>query len=242
MKLPEEMLMAYADGELDAAARAQVEAAIAADPEVARRVAGHRQLRGTLQRQFDPVLDEPVPAQLLAAARAQPGGPAQAQVLPFPRPAPRRTWPQWGALAAGVVLGILVWQLRAELHPALIASHGGEFFAAGTLAQALDRQLAATQQPGAAVHIGISFRARDGRYCRTFQLRAGGTAGLACNADGWKLEVLSHGQAQPGEYRQAASALAPAVAQAVSDSISGDPLDAAAEARARAAGWRAVAH
>jgi hypothetical protein len=238
VKLTDEMLMAYADGELDAAARAQVEAAMAADPDTARRVADHQRLREAVRRGFDAALDEPVPERLLAAARA--GSAASAQVLPFRRPPPRRTWPQWGTLAAGMVLGILVWQLGAGLHPALIASRGGDILATGPLAQALDMQLAATQPPDAAVHIGLTFRARDGRYCRTFQLRAGGTAGLACNDQGWKLEVLARGEAQPGEYRQAGSALPPAVTQAVTDTIAGDPLDAAREAQARSSGWRAA--
>ena len=54
MSIPEELLMAYADGELDgaehAAERAQVEAAMKADPAVARRVEGIKALRTQAQR------------------------------------------------------------------------------------------------------------------------------------------------------------------------------------------------
>jgi len=39
MTFSDEVLMAYADGELDATTRAQVQQAIGADPELARRVA-----------------------------------------------------------------------------------------------------------------------------------------------------------------------------------------------------------
>lgn len=73
MSVPDELLMAYADGELSgaehAAERARVEAAIQSDPALANRVEQHRALRAQLKATFDPVLDEPVPDRLLAAAR-----------------------------------------------------------------------------------------------------------------------------------------------------------------------------
>jgi hypothetical protein len=71
--ITEELLMAYADGELDgaehAADRARIEAAMRADPDVARRIESHRALRRQLGATFDPVLDEPVPDRLIAAVR-----------------------------------------------------------------------------------------------------------------------------------------------------------------------------
>ena len=42
MRFSDEMLMAYADGELDLVARAEIEAAMAKDPAVARAVERHR--------------------------------------------------------------------------------------------------------------------------------------------------------------------------------------------------------
>jgi hypothetical protein len=71
--ITEELLMAYADGELDgaehAADRARIELAMRADPNVARRIESHRALRRQLGATFEPVLDEPVPDRLLAAVR-----------------------------------------------------------------------------------------------------------------------------------------------------------------------------
>jgi hypothetical protein len=67
--LPDEKLMAYADGQLDAAEREEVEAAIASNPEVARRVEQHRALRKKLSAAFDPVLLETVPDRLVAVTR-----------------------------------------------------------------------------------------------------------------------------------------------------------------------------
>src|ERR1700683_2786605 len=76
MSLSDDMLMAYADGEVDkpefASERNAVEMAIVSDPELARRVERFRSLRRDLGSLYAEVLDEPVPERLLNAARAQP--------------------------------------------------------------------------------------------------------------------------------------------------------------------------
>ena len=59
-------LHAYADGELSAEQRAEVEALMARDPEAARKVADWQRQRELLKTAFDGVLDEPVPQQLAA--------------------------------------------------------------------------------------------------------------------------------------------------------------------------------
>ena len=69
MTLSDEMLMAYADGELDATERAEVEAAMALDPDIARRVQEHQALRKQLGGTYDRVLLETVPDRLIVAAR-----------------------------------------------------------------------------------------------------------------------------------------------------------------------------
>jgi len=61
MKFSEETLMAYADDELDTQTRSAVEAAMATDPEIARKIAQHKALRGKLRTTFDKVLSEPPP-------------------------------------------------------------------------------------------------------------------------------------------------------------------------------------
>ena len=244
MNPSDETLMAYVDGELDVAARAQVEIALAADPEVARRVAAHQGLRTRLRATFDRVLDEPVPAQLVSRARNGATEPARGQLLRFPgQQPPRRKWVQWSSLAASFLLGVLAWQFGSRLYaPASLREQRGELIASGALARALSGQLSAAQNPSAAVRIGVSFRSRQGDYCRTFRLQGSlASGGLACHVDDeWKVQVLAHDDAseQTGQYRQAASPVPPAVLRAVDDLIAGDPLDAAAEAQARAGGWR----
>jgi len=113
-----------------------------------------------------------------------------------------------------------------------------------SLARALNEQLAGSGAAGAAVRIRLSFRSRSGNYCRTFALSGSrGLAGLACREQAqWQLVNLvgPEGAGAPvagPNMRMAASGLPPALLQAVSDHISGEPLNAAAEAQARSNGW-----
>lgn len=245
MSYSEETLMAYADGELDPAARAALEAAMAADPGLAQRVARHQALRARLSAALDPVLDEPLPERLLESVRGAPAQRPAAKVIPLKRPAaPRWSWPQLGALAASLVLGALLGPLL--LHPptggGAVITRSGQMLAGAALARALTEQLASNQPPGAPVEIGVSFRARDGGYCRSFVLREqSALAGIACRErDAWRLEVLAQAPTSAsaaGGYRPAGTALPPSVARTLDELRAGEALDASAEAAARARGW-----
>jgi anti-sigma-K factor RskA len=245
MTFSDEVLMAYADGELDIETREQVEDAITKDPEIARRVASHKALRDTLRSNFDPVLDEPVPDRLITAARTSSRGTSYPRVVPLRRNSgPAHSWPKWAAIAASFVLGALVLQFSSNLHTSgSITERDGQLLAAGALEQALSNQLTKNQAPVAPVHIGVSFRSKSGNYCRTFQLReATALAGLACREENkWRVEILARADASLAgnpEYRPAGSALPSSVILAVNETIAGDPLDANAEADARKRQWR----
>jgi hypothetical protein len=252
-------LSAYADGELDADASSAVAAAIAADPELARRVARHRALRERLHDAYAPVLAEPVPERLIEAVRhggtsagaattrdASPGGPARVvDISTARRPADRARWSlqQWGALAASLALGLTLGPLiYSSFAPASLVEVAAGMRAQGALAAALTGRLA-SDEPGAdTVQIGISFRSRSGQFCRSF-MTSGPAAvdGLACHDGfGWRVQLL---EARPGpaggdgRYVPAASAVSPLVRSAIDERISGEPLDANAERAARDAGW-----
>ncbi len=243
MNFSDETVMAYADGELDAATRAAVEAAMALDAQLAQRVARQRALRGRLHAALDPVLDEPLPQRLLASVQGAPA-PRRADRIPLQhRAAPRWSWPQWGAIAASLVAGVLLGPLLLRTPADAVLSRDGQVLASGALARALTGQLASNQPPGAPVQIGVSFRARNGDYCRTFVLRdESALAGLACRAQhAWRLEVLAHTPALPAAaagYRPAGSALPASVTHTLDELIAGEPLDAGAEAAARQRGWQ----
>lgn len=246
----DDILMAYADGELDPAQRAAIAQAIQDDPAVAAAVARHQALRQDVFAAFAGTLDEPVPARLqpraapqvhdLAAARA---AREEARQQEQERRQRRPAWPQWGALAASLAVGVLAGTLGtgwfgAGSDLALARGADGELTAGGRLAQVLDRQLA--QEAGSGdVRVGLSFVSQDGSYCRTF--RVGGSSGLACREDGaWRIPVLADSPAQAGAYRQASAELPTAVLDAVDARIAGTTLDAAAEQAARARGWEAA--
>src|SRR5690242_9353056 len=117
MNIPDDVLMAYADGELDTKTRAQVEEAIAEDPQIARRVAEHTALRNRLRSSYDPVLDERIPDVLLAAARQTGSSQLRGVVVPLrPKQVQARSLPHWGAIAASFVVGVLVWHFGGQLY------------------------------------------------------------------------------------------------------------------------------
>lgn len=227
MNVEDEKLMAFADGELSPDERKEIERALAADEGLRRKVEAHRQLRQELASAFDGALQEPVPVRLRAAAEAS-------QVVHIAdRRAQRWSGRNWGAMAASLAAGLLlgVGLMRADGPLLAVEEHG--LVAQGALARALETQLAA-DAPGA-VRIGLTFRARDNRFCRTFELMRGGMAGLACKENEHWTIAMAASQQPSGEVRMAA---APEVMAAVDALIEGEPLDAAGEARARDGGWR----
>jgi len=221
----DERLIAYLDGELGAQDRAGFEAEMAADPALAAKVAQHRRLGARIAEAYAPVLDEPVPERLLALASAA-------------NQAGRRRvgLPQWAAMAAclalGVVAGRELWPERGPL-----AAHDGALVARGGLDKTLTTQLAAD---GGAIRVGLSFKAGDGRYCRTFQSAPDRLAGLACRRDGrWVAQTVTAWAPQSTpDYRTAASDFPAAVLTAVEAMRAGETLDAPAERAARDRGWK----
>lgn len=241
MKFSDEMLMAYADGELDLVTRAEIESAMAADPQVARAVERHRALAARLRAGYDGVLAEPVPEELAAlVARPSAAPVADLAAMRAQRVGARGLGrlPQWAALAASVVVGVLVGVLLTRSPRPPYEAAGGALVAHGALDLALSDQLAATSGESG-VAIGITFKNREGRFCRTFTMqRDAPVSGLACRgAQHWAIEVLAAAPALQGELRPAA-AMPIAVLHAVDAAIVGEPLDAGAEVRARDAGWR----
>ncbi|MCR5870630.1 MULTISPECIES: anti-sigma factor family protein [unclassified Sphingomonas] len=230
MTIDPEMLMAYADGELDPLAAKRVERAIAADPALAQQVEAHRALITSLRTAFAPVADAPPPHSVVAMLAES------ARVVPLARPSTaRRERPIWmGAVAASLVAGLFGGALLMPRGgEAGIAFEQGQAIARGDLARALDTQLASSQASDGPVRIGVSFRDKGGTLCRSFE-RAG-SGGIACAADkNWRIERLYGGSAQAQtDYRQAGSASA-AIMRDAQEMMAGEPLDAEAERAALA--------
>jgi hypothetical protein len=254
MSIPDETLMAFADGELDAATRAEVEAALRDDPDLAKRVARHVALRQRVRVAYSSELTEPVPPRLLDAARraSAPGG--NVVNLQDARNAKSRdtsdvetravSWRPAAAIAASVIVGFALGyanRFQGLSGGPLVRGSDGALTANGTLAKALSTQLTATQGAQSEVHIGVSFLAKSGEYCRTFFLRGAiSPSGLACrHGEQWRVETLGQASdvADTG-YRTAATNLSPEVLKSVEDRIDGDPLDAVGETQALQKNWR----
>ena len=245
----DETLMAFVDGELDAAERAEVELALAGDALLRDRVTALAAQRARLAAAFAPVLDEPMPARLSSLVKTQaPAAKATVSSLDAARAARARPprpaavaigWMQWGGMAASVVLGVLLGaQWGALRSDPSIGLQDGRAVAGGAVERALSAQLASEPLADAPVAVQLSFVDKAGRYCRTFS--TGALAGLACRQGGaWAVETFAAtAPAASGSVRQAAAALPRAVLDAVDERIDGSALDAAREKAARDQGWQ----
>lgn len=235
MTVTPEMIAAFADGELGTEDRLRVEAAIAADPELATQLERHRKIKAVLTAHYSPIAAAPVPDHLsrlitrsaspeersgkvtnLAEARARRGLAGIA----------RRWVPVAGsAIAASLLLAI--WQ------PWQGSERAG--YAPAELAAMLETRLVANQPADAHPRVLLSFRARDGRFCRAWREAMAG--GIACrDRTGWKIEQqLPLQPAGAGEYRKAGSE-ADLLLEA-QDMAVGDALDAEQEQQALKAEW-----
>jgi hypothetical protein len=235
MTVTPEMIAAYADGELAGEERQRVEAAIAADGELARQVERHRRLRAMLSARYAPITAAPVPdrltEQIASAAKTEDASGevlslAQARARRGLAPAVRRWLPVAGpAIAASLVLAL--WQ------PWQRAERPG--YAPAELASLLDNRLVSEQRADAQPRVLLSFAARDGRLCRAW--RDSGRGGIACrDSVGWKIErKLLLDSVGTAEYRQAGSDTD--LLAAAQTMAAGEALDADEERRAKTERW-----
>ena len=240
-------LGAYVDGELDQTTVGEIEAAAKTDAVLAARIDKARRLKALMGGAFSSAMAEPTSERFMRVVTGAPS-PTSAEIIRFQgkpptnpkaakpqaaKPASPKAWSGAGlwtmaaCLAAGVVIGVIApWKSADDT--ALSPSRA--------VTVALNRQASG---PGAGpVRIGLSFKAKDGAYCRTFS--AGATAGLACR-DGaaWAVRAAAPAAVVADTaYRTAASETPQAVLDAVDAMIQGAPLDAQAEAKARKAGWK----
>ena len=227
-----EKFFAWLDGELGPADAAEMEAKVAADPQLKRLAEQHRALGSQLRSVFDPVAEAPLPERLQAVLRPP------AQVIDFGAAKRARSMPalaQWAAMAATLAIGILVGTQVPHDGNAPVEVQAGKLYAAASLNSALDNELASA--PAGNVRIGITYRDSAGEVCRTFTAPA--ASGLACrNGSRWQMKGLfAAPEGQGSDYRMAAG-MDPNLAALVDSTIAGEPFDEAQEQAARTNGWR----
>lgn len=234
MNLTEEKLIAYADGEISGEESRAVEAALKTRPDLQAFVEQQRALRHRFEASFS-AMDEAIPERLLNTLMQTPVSSRWRRQQRLKSWTSRRflLWsamPTAAALACGLVVGVMLTPQGS------FRVDRGMILARGALSTALDKQLASAQPASNAVRVGVSFKDRNGRYCRTFSEAS--LAGVACRDwDGWAVAALASSPSESGAYHMA-SAMPDAVRDTVEKMIAGEPLDAAEEMRARAKNWR----
>ena len=121
-QITDDLLHAYADGQLSPQQREQVEAYFRTHSEKQQESHDHRLLNQSLHTLFDPALDRPVPANVLALLKEKdqrvPARPSNAINLPSSDTKPAATRWLFQSIAAGVLLMVgtlLGWVMHGEL-------------------------------------------------------------------------------------------------------------------------------
>ncbi len=218
----DEMLMAYADGELDPKEMQAIARAVAADPVLARRVGLFRTSRVLARDTLSTDLQEPLPERLVAAIMqpansATPRGWTASKLLPLAAAL---------AVAAGIG-GYFVGQGGSD----------GVLGADKALVAALDAGLTGeTKSAGdEAVKLLATFRTRQG-ICRMFQTSGvEAVRGLGCRHDGRWQVVAAVAEPGDGSFEPASGA---ASLDIVLDELEAQsPLSTADEEALRRNGW-----
>ena len=272
MSIDDELLMAYADGALSPEDAATVEKAMQSDPAVADKVAAYRRDRELLAEAFAQPMHEAPPQHLIDAVDAsveqlgedatdaEQGG----SVVPFRsrRSAPRAPGGfDWRlplaasvALIIGAVAGRQLPGLPNSIDHALVRADAAAIDPGNPLFVALETTpggqpypLAQADREGGDVIVPVlTFRSRDGRFCREFEINSetAVSVGIACREpDYWKMEILLAAEDRPADsttYQAASGYSEEALSVVIDKLMAEDPLGMEAEADLIGRGWRHV--
>jgi hypothetical protein len=262
--LTDEILMAYADGELGTEDRARVDAVLERDPNSRARLAIFQSTGTPLAALYQKPMLEAPPAHLVnmvlnhgsakllqtikRAARPK-SGLAAWRLWVFPIHVP---WPMaFASVALLVAGGGLGWFLRSASEPgsSLVAFDKGHLFATGALQQVLEKapSLQEARIDGAAgnavtARVILTFKSKAQTYCREYEVGTSGQGshtGLGCRdkTGKWAIQVYvpSNGIGRPG---LAGGAGTPAIDTIVDEIMDRDALGRNDETAAIKAGWR----
>ena len=242
--ITDEMLVAYADGELNDAERRMVESALPTDSDLRNRVHQFETTRRLLRTHLRSITTEPAPDHLVRLVLSNGTNPqARARSRGFGRLA---------MPAAAALFGIAIGSVVSWLATTATTSPPEELILAKSVQRTLSQAL--TDQPDGArlswddpeggqrgdIALKASFRTSAG-YCRTYEVAPSGTAvsvsGVACRTEGgWQTRVAVAGPAT-NEFSPASGATKPI--DAFLDNIDAeDPLSPAEVARRIGGGWR----
>jgi hypothetical protein len=240
-----ERLNAYLDRQLPPNEVFVFEAELAANPALAKQLEALRAVDEALRAPLDAKLNEPIPERFLRVLQEPVEQAAQqpAEILNFSEAKARRdaaqsstkpslwtSWPARGAIAASLAVGLIA---VTQLQPSQSKSEAIEV-ALNETSSGISVKLA----DGETLTPRLSFAARDGRYCREFDLAA--ETSIACRSGkGWRIEgsVKSNSNTNNDSFATATGS-----GQAL-DAIyarlgAGDPLDKTQERAVIARKWQ----
>jgi hypothetical protein len=221
----DDILVAYADGELLEPTAEAVRAMAMRDPAIAGRIGMFKASRKVLSAAFDPMLDWPVPQRLCDAVQAlgRDDGTRRADVQRWPtavRVARLRGWRWQQAMAASIACSLCIaagWLLGTSSwrqdNSGSLATEVASL--PGTLIDALDRlpsgERAGTRLDGGAAEVvPIASYENRGSLCREFEMSRSSAVGsqavrgVVCRGDGrWLLKAvadLTSRKARSDEY------------------------------------------
>jgi hypothetical protein len=226
MNVTDEMLMAYADGELSREDCRRLEGMLAQDGGLRARLEPFAMTGSSLAGVFDQPMREPIPDRLLAVITA--GGGRSSSASRDRRPAAQQTtgildaiaealFPRGLGLASAFTLTALfaaggaAGYLVSRAGPpsagagALLALDHGDLVAAGDLKLALETQPSVDDETavrgGAALWPAQSFKSRDGGFCREYKIAGNGqngSTGVACHSADSQWRVAVHAEFKTG--------------------------------------------
>lgn len=228
VQVPDEFLMAYADGQVSVEERAWFESILATDPELRVRLEPFLATGPSQWAAFDSIMQSPIPDRLIQTIRsAGQTAPAAAPHAAVPPARSRSAQPGLldrlfpngfgltpalgyaAALALGVGIGTSMLGPRTAPDETLLKADRDGFVAAGRLQVALDR----TPSNGkdlvreGDIRPVLSLRDREGRICRQYEIiaRQRGPQGLACREPNgaWRITVMTGGAETGGVARPA---------------------------------------
>ncbi|MGF7163618.1 hypothetical protein FHS85_005288 [Rhodoligotrophos appendicifer] len=237
----DEILMAYADGELEPSVAQDVECAVGENPEIARRILGFVKSRRAAKSVYASQAADPVPAVLEAAIRTRLASPNSLPETNQPLTTPpanddapnRRTfWP----IAAAVAL-VLGGAVGAAIDRTYVGRTPEVGLLAGLEASEIQDQLSRLPTGSQdATALGTlrplaSYKTEAGALCRWFSLEGGSSnaQAVAClDQRRWTLALVDLRQGSTNDYKPASGDNGPV--EAFLQSIgAGAPLDRTAE-------------
>jgi hypothetical protein len=258
MPIDDELLVAYADGELDAEQSARVERAVNEDPVLQARLLALTRAAELTRELFEAKSREPVPPELVERIMA--GGDAPTRQLEEPRRSLGERLADWWriplpAAAFGALTLLAVGGLLGYLLPSGTPT-GGSITTAGLVPADSALHLLLQEYPGGTtladgpLNLEAVATFVDGdRICREYRaIRDTGPheyhAGIACRGDGndWRVafavdEYLAE-EPVGGFYETASNKLHEAIDGFIEEYLDVDPLDDAAERALIERGWR----